>query len=278
MLNTNQGSRSLLARGHLQKGICLHRLNKYSEAQTEFLQSKELNPNEKTLATWLRKNEDKLPKEQPKTEVKEEISKPTASAQNTAQVYRTRHEWFQNDAFVTVEVFVKNVKDSNVSLSFFDKSLSLTIKMAAGSEYSLELDPLVHEIDPKQSSYRILSTKVEIKLKKKVEGIKWNNLEGEDTISSNLAPTSISSARKPKDWNKIASDIDKDPEQKGGDQALNDLFQQIYANADEDSKRAMMKSYVESNGTCLSTNWSEVGTKTVETKPPEGMIAKKYNQ
>lgn len=57
--------------------------------------------------------------------------------------------------------------------------------MAAGSEYSLELDPLVHEIDPKQSSYRILSTKVEIKLKKKVEGIKWNNLEGEDTVPSN---------------------------------------------------------------------------------------------
>lgn len=55
---------------------------------------------------------------------------------------------------------------------------------AAGSEYSLELDPLVHEIDPKQSSYRILSTKVEIKLKKKTEGIKWNNLEGEDTLPS----------------------------------------------------------------------------------------------
>lgn len=88
---------------------------------------------------------------------------------------------------------------------------------------------------------------------------------------------SASSVRKPKDWNKIVSDIDKDPEQKGGDQALNELFQQIYANADEDTKRAMMKSYVESNGTCLSTNWSEIGTKTVETKPPEGMVAKKVN-
>lgn len=91
------------------------------------------------------------------------------------------------------------------------------------------------------------------------------------------ASNSVSSARKAKDWNKIVSDIDKDPEQKGGDQALNELFQQIYANADEDKKRAMMKSYVESNGTCLSTDWSEVGNKTVKTKPPEGVIAKKVN-
>lgn len=37
----------------------------------------------------------------------------------------------------------------------------------------------------------------------------------------------------------------------------------------------MMKSFTESNGTCLSTNWDEVGKGTVETRPPEGMIAKK---
>jgi suppressor of G2 allele of SKP1 len=37
-----------------------------------------------------------------------------------------------------------------------------------------------------------------------------------------------------------------------------------------------MKSFQESGGTCLSTNWSEVGSKKVEITPPEGMIAKKY--
>jgi suppressor of G2 allele of SKP1 len=30
----------------------------------------------------------------------------------------------------------------------------------------------------------------------------------------------------------------------------------------------MMKSYIESNGTALSTNWSEVGKGKVETSPP----------
>ena len=36
-----------------------------------------------------------------------------------------RHEWFQNDAFVTIEVFIKNIKKDAVELGFFDKSVSL---------------------------------------------------------------------------------------------------------------------------------------------------------
>lgn len=42
--------------------ITLHRLGQFEKAQTHLEQSKELNPKEKTLVTWLRKNEDKLPK------------------------------------------------------------------------------------------------------------------------------------------------------------------------------------------------------------------------
>lgn len=90
-----------------------------------------------------------------------------------------------------------------------------------------------------------------------------------------MASTSVSSARKPKDWNKLVQEIEKDQDKPEGDAALNSLFQQIYSGADEDTRRAMMKSFVESNGTCLSTNWAEVGSKKVETKPPEGMVAKK---
>lgn len=38
----------------------------------------------------------------------------------------------------------------------------------------------------------------------------------------------------------------------------------------------MIKSYQESNGTALSTNWEDVKKGPVETQPPDGLEAKKW--
>jgi suppressor of G2 allele of SKP1 len=38
----------------------------------------------------------------------------------------------------------------------------------------------------------------------------------------------------------------------------------------------MMKSFIESNGTALSTDWEDVKNRKVETVPPEGVEAKKW--
>ena len=40
----------------------------------------------------------------------------------------------------------------------------------------------------------------------------------------------------------------------------------------------MVKSYTESGGTCLSTNWRDIGRRTVPVEPPDGMVAKKFEQ
>lgn len=61
----------------------------------------------------------------------------------------------------------------------------------------------------------------------------------------------------------------------GGDE-VGAFFKQIYKGASPDAQRAMMKSYQESNGTALSTNWDEVGKGKVETVPPAGMEVRKW--
>ena len=69
-----------------------------------------------------------------------------------------------------------------------------------------------------------------------------------------------------KNWDKIDQELKKDLENEKpeGDAALNGLFKQIYERADEDTRRAMMKSYQTSGGTVLSTNWGEVKEKDYE--------------
>ena len=102
----------------------------------------------------------------------------------------------------------------------------------------------------------------------------------EKAIQSDTPLTYPSSARHAKNWNEVESEVKKEEEtdKPKGEAALNELFKQIYANASDETKRAMNKSYQESGGTTLSTNWEEIGKGKVEINPPEGMVAKKYNE
>lgn len=83
-------------------------------------------------------------------------------------------------------------------------------------------------------------------------------------------PTSSKSG--PKDWDNIAQDDDDD--EKNAD--VDSFFKKLFKNSTPEQQRAMMKSYTESNGTALSTDWSSVAKGKVETTPPTGMEEKKW--
>ena len=63
-----------------------------------------------------------------------------------------------------------------------------------------------------------------------------------------------------KDWSKIEKELlaDEKEEEEKSNQSVDDFFKKIYANATDEQKRAMIKSFQTSNGTVLSTNWDEV--------------------
>lgn len=68
-----------------------------------------------------------------------------------------------------------------------------------------------------------------------------------------------------KNWDAIIDEFEKEEEK---EQGVNELFKQIYESGSDEVRRAMNKSFQESGGTVLSTNWENVASKRVEPKPP----------
>ncbi|KAI9063111.1 SGS-domain-containing protein [Trametes sanguinea] len=195
-----------------------------------------------------------------------------------------RHEFYETDEKLTLSIFDKGADPEQVKITFEPRKFSYV-----NGEKSLVLEPLKGQIDPAKSDYTVGKVKVEVRFAKMAQG-RWGSLVGDspDPLASApvAAPAPTSSApRKPrKNWDGITNEIlesekpvspDQDPNA-GGDAAVNDFFRKLYADADEDTRRAMMKSFQESGGTTLSTNWDEVKKSTVEVKPPEGSEWKKW--
>ncbi|CAG9794513.1 unnamed protein product [Diatraea saccharalis] len=199
---------------------------------------------------------------------------------------KIKHDWYQTESHVVITILIKNAPNDKVKVHYGDRSLSVTSALPqSDSEYSLELE-LAHEIVPSMCTYVVTPSKIEVKLRKK-EGLRWNVLEGEGKEEVVKAiPQAVIDASGPqqppklfkKDWDKIEKDIKKmeEEEKPEGEAALNALFQKIYGEGSDEVRRAMNKSFVESGGTVLSTNWNQVAKEKVEVKPPDGLEFKKW--
>ncbi|KIJ45264.1 hypothetical protein M422DRAFT_779162 [Sphaerobolus stellatus SS14] len=192
-----------------------------------------------------------------------------------------RHEFYETDERLTLSVFDKGANPDEVSIKFTPTSVTYE-----HGDKKLELDPLMGEIDPEASAYTVGKVKVEIRLAKKTQG-RWVYLvrspESEAKIlpSTAAAGSTTANKRQHKNWEKVSDQILKadkektltdDPNAVDSNKAFSELFQHL----DEDAKRAMLKSYTESGGTTLSTDWEDVKKGTVPIRPPDGQEWKQW--
>ncbi|KAG1864230.1 SGS-domain-containing protein [Suillus subalutaceus] len=189
-----------------------------------------------------------------------------------------RHEFYETDEKLTISIFDRGADPAQVSITFEPSKVSY-----ANGEKTLSLEPC---------DFTVGKVKVELRLVKMAQG-RWGGITGDAPdllqtapIGPTTSPAVAEARAKPKkNWEELTTKIltsekeagiDEDPNV-GGDSTVNSFFQKIFGDADDDAKRAMMKSFQESGGTTLSTNWEEVSKGTVEVKPPTGSEWKKWN-
>ncbi|CAH1403852.1 unnamed protein product [Nezara viridula] len=178
-----------------------------------------------------------------------------AKAPNTPSL---KLDWYQTETQVVLNVLAKNVDQDKLKVNFSDAEIDLNIALKDGSEHEKTIY-LLQDIVPDQCKYKVMPTKIEMRLPKKI-GVHWSSLEKTEK------PLTKKTER---NWDKFVSQLEDDKQE--GEAVLNALFQKIYSEGSDEVKKAMNKSFLESGGTELNTNWDAVSKGRVTIKPPEGM-------
>lgn len=239
---------SLRGEAQLRSAIAFYQLKKFGEAKAAIRYAQKCNCVDKTLAIWLQKIEAETTQQAELVEIPsnaEPVVKPSI-----------RKDWYQIGNKVTVSVFIRDAPSST--------KVDISADRIEIPAYDFVLD-LSHPIDPSSAKIDIVKPKIELTFEKASPG-NWSQLA---KTPDDPKPLAKPKAAFEKEWN-----IDDEPEEESGDPQA--FFEKIYKDADPDAQRAMMKSFIESNGTTLSTNWAEVSKGKVEITPPSGMEAKKW--
>lgn len=181
-----------------------------------------------------------------------------------------KHDWYQTESHVIIVILVKNIKNENIIINYSKFSLKVNIEVTPECNYNLFLN-LSNSIVPNQCSFKVFPLKVEVKLRKSISSM-WSTLE---TIQLKSSGPSNVKVKPSVDWDHFVQEEVEGNKEYNEDSA-NNFLQKIYGEGNDEIKKAMIKSFTESNGTVLSTNWKEVSKDKVNINPPDGMEWKKW--
>jgi len=199
-----------------------------------------------------------------------------------------KYQYYQDEKWMKIAILEAGITEKDVHIHMGTKQLTVIIKKK-GIEYTVIANVLYTEIDVEKSKVLFKGEKILLKLKKQSEKYEWHELFGKNEEFKSSLPTKPKVAAAPprpyashKDWDKVEKEVvqeEKNEKPPPGENQMNKFFQQIYADADPETKRAMIKSYQTSGGTVLSCNWDEVKKKDYEGKDrvaPKGMEWKNW--
>jgi len=182
------------------------------------------------------------------------------------------YTWYQTPTKVGIEIPYSVEDKYNLTVKFDDDKLLVDFPLPKEQgQYHLELT-LFKRINRVKSTHFLRLHSLEIVMEKKTQET-WSFLrrdglgipEGEHQAQLSYP----SSSKRKNNWDEISKEISNDMVEHYEDYGMDAgtaLFQQIFANGDEEKRRAMMKSFQTSNGTCLSTDWADVKNKDYEGK------------
>ncbi|XP_072999311.1 protein SGT1 homolog [Typha latifolia] len=297
-----------MTKAYLRKGTACMKLEEYQTAKTALEAGLALAPGESRFTRLIRECDERIAEEtinlskRPLPTPPSTVSPPNLTTENvkdsrsqnivplqsavTTSKPKFRHDFYNSVTDVVLTIFAKGIPAKDVSIEFGEQILSVAIDIPGGEKYHFQ-PRLFGKIIPEKCRYEVLPSKIEIRLAK-AEATTWTYLEFSDKKSVPQKITNIParqsqrpsypSSKTKVDWDKLEAEVKREEKEEklDGDAALNKMFRDIYQDADEDTRRAMSKSFIESNGTVLSTNWKDVGSKKVEGSPPQGMEMKKW--
>jgi suppressor of G2 allele of SKP1 len=158
-----------------------------------------------------------------------------------------RTDTYQTAATCAAVLYTRNFVVSDLEVHADPKGVTISVEID-GETYEKRW-VFFAEIDPKSVKVDQGKVKIEIRFTKIAQVI-WPKVEAEPEPVVPLYER----------WSKVA--LPPEEEEKG--QGAEFTLRKWYRDADEDSRRAMMKSMVESGGTVFNPVWQDVGATRIE--------------